>query len=77
MTDFLTDADLAEHFGVTPEQVATWRRMYQWPRIKVGRVIRYTPEQFAEIVAMQSGRSTTTPTGTGQTKASASRKRTA
>lgn len=45
----LTAADLAEHFGVTEAKVMEWQRVYSWPRVKVGRTIRWTPEQVEQI----------------------------
>lgn len=50
----LTAADLAEHFGVTEAKVMEWQRVYDWPRIKVGRTIRWTQDQLVEIERLHS-----------------------
>lgn len=50
----LTPADLAEHFGVTEAKVMEWQRVYDWPRVKVGRTIRWTQDQLVEIELLHS-----------------------
>ena len=49
MTTYLTDADLAERFGEPVTKVEKWRRQYGWPHMKVGRQVRYTEADVAEI----------------------------
>lgn len=53
MDAMLTPADLAEKFGgeVTARKVLDWRKEHGWPCVKVGRTIRFTPEQAADIIA--------------------------
>lgn len=69
----LTPSDLAAHFGVTEAKVMEWQRTYGWPRVKVGRTIRWTPEQVAEIERSHSvSASGVTPTD-GRTPLSARR----
>lgn len=51
MTEFLTEADLAETLGTTEAQVAEWRRRYGWPHIKLGRQIRFTHSDIRAITA--------------------------
>ncbi|HEY0889594.1 MAG TPA: hypothetical protein VGE38_08290 [Nocardioides sp.] len=48
-----TPADLADLFGgeTTARKVLDWRREYGWPCVEVGRTIRFTDEQVAEILA--------------------------
>lgn len=50
----LTPADLAEHFGVSEAKVMEWQRVYDWPRVKVGRTIRWTEDQLVEIDHLHS-----------------------
>lgn len=79
MSALLTDADLAERIGgVSAEQVAIWRRTYDWPCVKFGRQVRYTPEQVEAIVAKHTtdpkAKKAAAPTLIeGQTKRSARR----
>lgn len=48
--DLLLEADVAaEEFKVRPAVLAEWRRLYQWPHVRIGRRIYYTPEHVAEI----------------------------
>jgi hypothetical protein len=45
----LTAADLAEHFRCTTRDVMEWQRLYDWPKTRIGRKFRWTPEQVAQI----------------------------
>lgn len=50
-----TEADLAAEFGIPAERAAELRRAKKWPHVRLGRFdVRYTDEQVAQIVAMQS-----------------------
>lgn len=49
MSDLLTVADLAEKFETTTAKVLEWRRVYDWPHVRIGRKFFWTPEQVAEI----------------------------
>lgn len=51
MSDLLTPADFAARWGgkVTPRWVLEQRLANGWPCVKVGRTIRFTEEQYAEI----------------------------
>ena len=51
MSDLLTPADFAARWGgkVTPRWVLEQRIANKWPCVKVGRTIRFTEEQYAEI----------------------------
>lgn len=48
--------DLAELFGegTTKRKVLDWMHQYEWPHVKVGRLIRFTDEQVAEILRRQT-----------------------
>jgi hypothetical protein len=50
----LTDADVAETFGRSPEWVQDQCRAKRWPHVKVGKSYRFTPEQVAEIVRLST-----------------------
>lgn len=63
-TTLIDDAGLAEVIGgdtATAEQVAIWRRAYNWPCVKFGRQVRYTEEHVQEILRMQEHRTGPTP----------------
>lgn len=52
----ITEADLAANvLGIPEDRAARLRRDKRWPHVRLGRYdIRYTEEQVAQIVAMQS-----------------------
>lgn len=74
-----SDAEVAVMFGFGDDldSFHERRRYYGWPCTKFGRkVVAFTDDQIAEIVAMQARKpSTAAAVVDGQTKASASRKR--
>lgn len=72
---YLTDADLAEKLGVPEKKVAEWRLRYGWPHMKVGRQVRYTLDDIAEIERRQhvAGSAPTSDALPGQTALSAAR----
>ncbi len=49
MTDFLTEAELAERLNVSELKVREWRRQYGWPHVKIGRQVRFTEADVAAI----------------------------
>lgn len=51
---FFTETQLADALGVAPAVVAGWRRRYGWPHLRIGRTIRYTVEQVAQIKRMHT-----------------------
>ena len=66
----LKPEDLAEDWGVSRRNVIDWTNRYGWPCVRIGRTIRYTPEQVAQILAMQTRapeRGTPAPRIAGQT----------
>lgn len=68
--DLLRPEDLAEKFQVDRRVVIDWTNRYDWPCIRIGRTIRYSGEQFAQILAMQTvapERTSSTPRIAGQT----------
>jgi hypothetical protein len=75
----MSDAEVAAKLGIDDlAKFHTLRRYNGWPFTEVGRGnVRFTDEQFAEIVAMQTRRPKVSPIkpADGQTKKSASRKR--
>lgn len=74
-----SDAEVAALFGFGDDLASFHerRRYYGWPCTKFGRkVVAFTDDQIAQIVAMQARKTAATPVSVaGQTKASASRKR--
>lgn len=51
MSDLLDAAAMAERLSARDEkQVMEWHRRYHWPHVKIGRAVRWTPEQADEIV---------------------------
>lgn len=80
-TELHTDTDLAARFGIDVERLHILRRRHGWPCVKLGRFdVRFTDAQVDQIVAQM----TVAPTHEaapakvpGQTRRSASRRRTA
>lgn len=75
-SQLMTEAALAEDFGLTPGKVADLRRRHKWPHVRLGRFdVRYTPEQVAAIIAMLTVKpAANKPVGlAGQTARSAGR----
>lgn len=71
-----TERELADKFGLTESKAAELRRRHHWPHLRLGRFnIRYTDEQVAAIVAMETVKTPASkPTGiAGQTSRSARR----
>lgn len=54
MSDLLTPAQLAEIFDVTEAKVMEWRRVHDWPHVRIGRKFRFTPTQVEQIIASHS-----------------------
>lgn len=51
----ITEAALAADFDLPVGKVAELRRRHRWPHVRFGRSdVRYTVEQVAAIVAMQT-----------------------
>jgi hypothetical protein len=76
--NLMTEAELAaETLKLDVEKVAELRRRQKWPHVRLGRFdVRYTDEQVAAIVAMQTVKPKTTKPATnlaGQTARSARR----
>lgn len=53
-TDLLTADDLAVVFAVKRRRIVEWNHQYAWPCVRVGNVIRWTPEQVEQIKARHS-----------------------
>lgn len=75
MSDLITPEQLAERFGISVEEVHKYRRKKVWPCVKFGRnEVRFTEEQVAQIVGMQThGTTVAKPKIVGQTARSAAR----
>lgn len=73
--ELLTPAEVAKRLRITPKKVMELRRVNGWPYVKLGRSIRFTPQQVEQIIGKQS----VTPSAStadalpGQTAASARR----
>ncbi len=57
--NLLTADDLAVVFGVNRRRVMEWQHSHQWPCVRVGRTLRWTPEQVEQIKRLH----TITPVG--------------
>lgn len=72
-----TPAELAELFGISERQLLDWRRMNNWPSVRIGRTIRFTQTQLDEILRRHSEtpKAAAAPDTAiaGQSKASAAR----
>lgn len=80
--NLITEAQLADEFGVTVEKVREWRKRHNWPHVRLGRFeVRFTESQVEQIVAMHSQApkkaESVTVEVAGQTARSASRRRSA
>lgn len=51
MSNFITEADLADTLEVSVETVTEWRRRYGWPHVKIGRQVRFTEADVRAIAA--------------------------
>ena len=71
--NYLTDADLADRFGEPEQKIKKWRLQYGWPHLKIGRQVRYTEADVAEIEAKHRVRSERPEGLSGQTALSAAR----
>lgn len=49
----LTEAEAADYLGVKPQTLCAWRctKRYSLPYIKVGRLVRYRPEDLEAFLA--------------------------
>ena len=45
----LTDRDVAEHFGISWQQVQARCKAGQWPHLRIGRTYRFTPAHLETI----------------------------
>ena len=57
--ELLTADDLALIFKVGRRRIMEWQNSHSWPCVRLGRTIRWTPEQVEQIKA----RHTITPAG--------------
>jgi hypothetical protein len=82
--ELITDAQLAEQFGISVEKLHDLRHRHRWPCVKLGRFeVRFTEAQVEQIVAKHTETPATTSTATtasrpavsGQTARSARRSR--
>jgi len=48
-TNYLTDRDVAEHFGISWQQVQERCKSKQWPHIRLGRFYRFTEKHVEQI----------------------------
>lgn len=49
--NMLTADDLAAIFKVSPRRIMEWKNQHAWPCTRVGRTVRWTPEQLEQIKA--------------------------
>ncbi len=69
--NLLTADDLAAVFGVNRRRVMEWQHIHSWPCVRVGRTLRWTPEQVEQIKAKH----TITPQGVRSTDGRTARSR--
>lgn len=80
--NLITDTDLAERFGLSVDKLHELRKRHHWPHVKLGRFeVRFTEAQVEQIIGQHavtpvSETATVRPVA-GQTKRSASRRRSA
>jgi hypothetical protein len=75
--ELLTADDLAVIFATKRRRVIEWAHQYQWPTVRIGNTIRWTPEQVEEIKRKHSVTpdAVKPPVSDGRTKASLSKKK--
>lgn len=49
MNGWLTCEDLAPIIGVTPRTIQRWAKHRTIPHVRIGRLVRFTPEQVAQL----------------------------
>jgi len=59
VAETLNADDLAAIFKVSRRRIMEWQHAHSWPCVRVGRTIRWTPEQVEQIKT----RHTVTPEG--------------
>lgn len=69
----LTPDDLAQIFGVKRRRIVEWQNQHSWPCVRVGRTIRWTPEQVEQIKARHSVTAAEVKPADGRTAKSARR----
>lgn len=76
MSELITPDEMARRLGVKVSTVIHWNRVNDWPHTRIGNRVRWTEEQYAEVLTIQArgGRRAGLP---GQTKLSATRERSA
>ena len=78
MTGLITPEQMADSFDRVPvSTVLEWNRKLGWPHVRVGHRIRWTEEQYEEIVRRQSVTPAMPKGLPGQTSRSAARRRSA
>lgn len=73
MTALLRPEQMAERFDVPVSTILEWNRKFAWPHVRTGNRIRWTEEQYDEIVRRQSVTPATPKGLPGQTARSAAR----
>lgn len=78
MSDHLiTPEEMADRWdGVAVSTVMEWNRRHQWPHVRVGHSVRWTEDQYTEILRLHSAARPQAPAATalqGQTPRSAAR----
>ena len=74
MKNLITPEAMAERFaGVEVSTVMEWNRKYHWPHVRVGHQVRWTEDQYEQIVAQHSAKSERPKGLPGQTARSARR----
>lgn len=72
--DLITPEQLAARFeDVEVSTVMEWNRKYDWPHVRVGHQVRWTEDQYAEILRRHSAGSEIPKGLPGQTRRSARR----
>jgi hypothetical protein len=78
MSGLITPEQMAERLHDVPvATVLEWNRKLGWPHVRVGHRIRWTEDQYAEIVRRQSVTPADPKGLPGQTARSAARRRSA
>lgn len=73
----ITPEEMAERWdGVAVSTVMEWNRRHAWPHVKVGHSVRWTEDQYQQILRQHTETTSAGKSGLpGQTKRSAARSR--
>lgn len=70
----MTDVELAERFGVSRRRVLEWNTRFGWAHIRIGKKVRWTEAQVADILRKHTVAGGEVKTADGRTSRSKARR---